>query len=270
MKIVNGDDRREVFAVDSNENVLGKGFINEFMDADIYEGKRVNYFIEASAVQDDSDYTIRKFIVGELINRAKNQRKSYPHYAARVYNCCFADEVENISFFKSIEGFKHDEGMHILTCDLKDYQIQDLEDKEYEIKDNLKTNFEIEEFIAEHRRIFGNAYSTEKINKLKEQEGFKSIGVYDNGKIIANILLFTVEEEGIKFGCLEDMYVASAYRKKGLGERLVKQGLAHFKALGLRESRVEVWSANVRATSLYYKHGYKYMKETEASIGMAI
>ncbi len=270
MKLIYGNDKREIFAVDSNDKILGKGFINEFIDSDIYEDQRVNYFIDASAVEEDKDYSIRKFIVHNLINRAKVQRKAYPNYAGRVYNCCFSNAVENIEFFNSIEGFKHDEGMHILVCNLNNHEIKDLQVSDYEVKENLNADTEIQEFIAEHQKVFKNSYSIEKIHNLKQQEGFKSIAVYDNGKIIANIILFTAEEAGIKYGCLEDMFVASAYRNKGLGEYLVKQGLAHFRALGLKESRVEVWSSNVRAINLYNKHGYIFMKETEASIGMSI
>ena len=104
----------------------------------------------------------------------------------------------------------------------------------------------------------------EKIRKLKEQEGFKNIAIYHKEKMIANILLLVEVDSGIKYGCLEDLFVSKDFRKKGIGEYLVTRGLEYFKSIGLKESRLEVWSSNVRASKLYYKLGYRFMKETES------
>ena len=109
-----------------------------------------------------------------------------------------------------------------------------------------------------------------KIQKLKEKEGFKSITIYDKEKVIGNILLFIEEESGQRFGWLEDMFISKGYRNEGLGNYLVIKGLQYFKSNGMHECRLELWSANRRATNLYNKVGYKIIEETQSSIGMAI
>lgn len=272
MKIINGKDKHEILAVDLEDNVLGKGYIYDFIDSELYEIDRVNFFIDIKVEKEEKDYVIKNFIAQELLNRAKEQRKKYPDYDARIYHCCFSDDKDNIEFYSNVEGFKHDEGMHIIACDLKCLTDHNLLDLEYEVKeDSLNTDEEIQDFINEHSKIFRSIpYNIAKIRELKEQEGFKNIAIYDKGKIIANILLMVEEESGMKFGCLEDLFVSKSNRKRGLGEYLTAKGLNYFKSIGLEESRLEVWSSNLRATGLYYKLGYKFIKESESSIGMSI
>lgn len=108
------------------------------------------------------------------------------------------------------------------------------------------------------------------IKELQEKKGFNSIAIFDNESLIANILLHIEDIKGVKYGWLEDMFVSRAYRNKGLGEYLVLKGLAYFKKEGVMSSRLEVWSSNQRAPKLYYKVGYKFVKESEVSIGKMI
>lgn len=272
MKIVNGKDKHEIIAMDTQDNILGKGYIYDSIASELYEIDRVNFFIETKIEIEDKENTVKRFIVDELVNRAKELRKNYPDYDARVYHCCFSNDKDAIEFYSTIEGFKHDEGMHIITCDLDSLNKQNQLRIKYEIKeDNLNTDEEIQDFINEHSKIFRSVpYNIEKIRKLKDKEGFKNIAIYDKGQIVANILLLIEEESGIKFGCVEDLFVSKGYRNKKLGEYLVTRGLEYFKSIGLKESRLEVWSSNIRASNLYYKLGYKFMIESESSIGMSI
>ena len=272
MKFIRGNNDHEIVLIDSEENVLGKGYIYEGLASKLYEKDRVNYFIEVVVEVDDKDYKIRRLIVDELVKNAKERRKNYSDYDARVYHCCFSNDQEKIKFYSLIKGFKHDEGMHILTHNLK-YISNKISNKlEYEIKeDTLNTEEEIRAFINEHSKIFRNhSYSVDGIRKLKEKEGFKNIAIYDNGHMIGNIFLMVNEETGLKFGLVEDLFVKEGFRNQRLGEILVNRALEYFKTLDLHESRLEVWSANERAINLYNKVGYKFMKEIESSIGMYI
>lgn len=272
MYFTNGKDNHEIILVNSKEQVLGKGYIYDFIASEIHEKDRVNYYIYTNIEVKDKEYDIKKFIVDELIKRAKKHRKNYPNYNARVYHCCFSHDKQQIDFYSSIEGFKHDEGMHILSCNLENLNFSNINNIEYEIEENsLNTEEEIQEFINEHSKVFRSSpYNSDKIKELKEKESFNNIAIYDKERLIGNILLIVEEELGLKIGWIEDMFVCKDYRHKGLGEFLVRKGLSYFKSIGLHESRLELWSANTRATNLYYKCGYKFLKESESSIGMSI
>lgn len=276
MRIVDGKDKSEIVLLDIENKEIGKGYIYEFIASEVFKRDRVNYYIHAVNEVDDINYVIRNFIVYELISRAKKLRKKYPDYDAKVYHCCFSNDNENKEYYSRIAGFKCDEGMHIITIDLNNlnYNLNHIDDSNmnYEVREDcLESDDDINRFIMEHSKVFRNSpYDLKKVYQLKKQEGFKNIGIFDNGYLIGNILLVIEEELGTKYGWIEDMFISKGYRNKGLGEYLVCKALLYFKYIGLKESRLEVWSSNERATKLYYKVGYKFLKETESSIGMMI
>ncbi|HAG44617.1 MAG TPA: hypothetical protein DCL31_16455 [Clostridium sp.] len=53
-----------------------------------------------------------------------------------------------------------------------------------------------------------------------------------------------------------------------MGKNLLIRAFKNLKDLDIKESRLEVWSANKRALSVYSSVGYNFYKETESSIGM--
>ncbi|WDV45159.1 GNAT family N-acetyltransferase [Clostridiaceae bacterium M8S5] len=274
MKIVTGKNENEILAINKDDNILGKGYIYEFIASEIYEIDRVNYFIDVKAEVGDNDNKIKKFIIQNLVEKAKTKRKNYPSYKSKVYNCCFSNDEKKLVLFSSIDGFEHDEGMHILSCDLSTITPHKSSNLDYEIKEDcLNNDEEINKFINVHSKVFrSHPYTKEQIIEFKEQKGFKNIAIYDGETMIGNILLIVEDNKdtGLKIGWLEDMFISKKYRNKHLGEFLVKSGLDYFKSLGLNESRLEVWSANIRAYNLYKKMGYSFKEETESSVGMWI
>ena len=42
----------------------------------------------------------------------------------RVYHCCFSENQKNIDYFSSKQGFKHDEGMHIIKKVLTEDKLE--------------------------------------------------------------------------------------------------------------------------------------------------
>ncbi|GKX31959.1 hypothetical protein SH1V18_44390 [Vallitalea longa] len=269
--IVVHDSKHEIIAKDNSGNILGEGYINSFLASDIFNKDRVNFFIQVTSDTEDKDFLIRKYIINELIKIAHNSRKNYWEYNCRVYNCCFPNDSENIRLYSSIKGFKHDEGMYVLSCDLKNMNINKLSNIPFEIKENdFISQLDTLDFIREHNKIFRDApYSINEIDYLKRQEGFRSITIYDKGNVIANILLL-VKKDNKKYGWVEDLFVNQKYRNKGLGEYLILRGLSYFKSIYIDESRLEVWSSNKRGMNLYYKLGYEFLEETQISIGMMI
>lgn len=271
MYVVTGSNKHEIIVKDDSGNTLGEGYIKGFLASEIYEKDRVNFFIQVTSEIEDEDFTIRKYIISELIKIAKNSRKNYLEYDCRVYNCCFPNDSENIKLYSGIKGFKHDEGMYILSRNLRNMYVDNLPYIPFEVKENDFISQQVTlGLISEHNEIFRDApYNINEINHLKSQEGFKSITIYDCEKLIANILL-VVKKDIMKYGWIDDLFVNRNYRNKGLGEYLVLKSLNYFKSLGLDESRLEVWSSNKRGMDLYIRLGYEFIEETQISIGMMI
>lgn len=76
------------------------------------------------------------------------------------------------------------------------------------------------------------------------------------------------DEHKNKYGWIDDFFVSKEYRREGIGKNLLNKALYELRFRNINESRLEVWSANVRAMSLYKKLGFQFYKETECAIGM--
>ncbi|MHA1931862.1 MAG: GNAT family N-acetyltransferase [Promethearchaeota archaeon] len=259
----------EYKAMNDKGNVVGAGFLNEFLASEVYEVDRVNYFIQAESAVKDTRITI----VNELIAMAmKMKSTNYPLINGRIYHACFSKDKESIEFYNSIDGFENNESMNILTYNLsREPGNIPLLNNYKSTENSLRTDEEIKHFIDQHSKIFRRApYDVKKIRNLQEIEGFKNISVFKNEVMIANILLH-VEGTGVnKYGWVEDLFVDKEHRRLGIADYLMDKAHEHFKEIGFNESRLEVWSSNRRAMNLYTKIGYKLFEVPEVSIGMNI
>ncbi|MBI9011347.1 MAG: GNAT family N-acetyltransferase [Clostridiales bacterium] len=269
MKFIQGKTKNEFIAQNENNEILGKGYIYESMASKIHKADRVNYFIEMKV--DNNDEEIKRDITHHLIEVAKIWKaKNYPTIDGRVYHCCFGHDQASIDFYSTVDGFVRDEGMLILECSLDTTEnVQEM--NEYQlIEDNLNSIESTEEFIREHSRIFSSAYTHEKLSTMKNENRLKSFGIYHGNDIIANILVVNEEYEDKNQWWIDDLYVNTEYRKKGLADYLLSTAHNYLHNLKADNVKLEVWSANNKATSLYYKRGYKTYQESQVSIGMSI
>ncbi|MCH4885926.1 GNAT family N-acetyltransferase [Acidaminobacter sp. JC074] len=240
--------------------IIGEGIIREFEASRLYDRKRINYYIHTKAQEE----SVKLFLVESFIKMAKLKRLDYPDHDARIYNCCLSHDMESILFYEKVKAFKHDEGMWVLRKYLED-KLQ-MDDREI-VCDNLKSDNDILHFIKEHSRIFVSVpYSLEKIRKLQRKNQLKSFGLYDKDVLIANVLLLKEDNQW----WIEDLFVSSDFRKKGLASRLMNFAHNYLIDQGCLDVRLEVWSANKRAVSFYGTLGYEFINETESSIGMFI
>jgi ribosomal protein S18 acetylase RimI-like enzyme len=60
-----------------------------------------------------------------------------------------------------------------------------------------------------------------------------------------------------EIGWISDVYVKQEYRQNGVAKSLIEQSLAEFKQLGFNDVRLNVFSFNQKAISLYEKIGFK-------------
>ena len=104
---------------------------------------------------------------------------------------------------------------------------------------------------------------------MKKSEQWFSIAALHEDKIIGNIIIVVKEDENkLQYGWVDDLFVSKKWRRFGIGKALVLEAFKQMKQLGIKESRLEVWSSNERAMILYRNTGYEFYKETECAIGM--
>lgn len=60
-----------------------------------------------------------------------------------------------------------------------------------------------------------------------------------------------------EIGWISDVYVKQEFRQKGVANSLIEQSLVEFKQLGYNDVRLNVFTFNQKAISLYEKIGFK-------------
>ncbi|EQB85881.1 ribosomal protein S18 acetylase RimI-like enzyme [Clostridium punense] len=125
------------------------------------------------------------------------------------------------------------------------------------------------ELVEKQNKVFTSGYSVEDLKSLKNNTEWFSIAAKHKGEIVGNIVIVIKEDEVEgKYGWVDDLFVSKEWRKYGIGRNLILKALNELIALGIKESRLEVWSDNKRALSVYESIGYKLYKQTECAIGM--
>lgn len=64
-------------------------------------------------------------------------------------------------------------------------------------------------------------------------------------------------QTSVRFAVIHDMYVKPAYRKRGIGTRLMEKAMKRIKKRDFENVRLNVLSENVRAVCFYKKLGFK-------------
>lgn len=270
--IKQGADKNIYKALDSKGNVIGEGFVSPFLPSDLYDTPLLNIYMSINVEDVEKKFLVKDQLFESLLKRSYEIREEHKDKRVRVYHCCFSNDQDNIDYYSSKDGFIHDEGMHILRNSMDEINVAISEIEDIEILSlHLDDETEILNLIAKHKTVFKPGYTLDEIKELKKKSGWKNIAAVNNGEIVANIMLFVSNDDlHNKVGWIEDLFVCSNWRKKGIAKNLVIKGLEHFKGIGVSDVSVEVWSANKRAVSLYEELGFKFFEETESSIGMYI
>jgi len=261
MNLIYIEEQDKYVVEDEKNNIIGEGIIREFEASRLYDKKRMNYYIHAKSEKED----VKLFLVDSFIKIGKLKRLNYPDYDAKLYHCCFSTDLESQMFYKKVPGFIHDEGMLVLSKALGN-EVS-IKNQFNLVEDNLEFDKMIKNFIEEHSKIFVSVpYSVEKIRVLQKKNELKSYGLFDKDVLIGNVLILKEDDKW----WIEDLFVHSDYRKLGVADKLMNTAHNFLIRQGINDVRLEVWSANKRAVSLYKKLGYVLLEESEILIGMPI
>lgn len=294
----NNIKRQTIEAYDTENNLIGEAVFSPFIPSDLYDNPRLNIYFDIEVKDIENKDNIKNQLFDEIMKRSKELKLEYNGHDVKVYHCCFPDNIENIEYYSAKPGFQHDEGMYIIKKDISEenFNIPDTNDvveltqfkgithsKDMTqigdmtqnnsgvnyIKLNFQTEDEMLQLIQEQHKVFKNGYSIEDLKEIKETKQWFSIAAKHNGFLVGNVIMIVKEDENNnKYGWVDDFFVSKEFRKNGIGKNLLLRALKELKSLHVFESRLEVWSSNVRAMSLYQSLGYRFYKETECAIGM--
>ncbi|MBU3146884.1 GNAT family N-acetyltransferase [Clostridium sp. CF012] len=269
-KIKDSKRKHMLEAYDKDNNLVGEAVISPFMDSDLSEKPRLNIYIDITVTDVANKIELKDQMFDKIMKRAHAIKEENNNIDVRVYHCCFSDNKENIAYYSSKEGFKHDEGMYIIKKEIteENFEITGVDGIDF-VKLELIDEDEIIQLVEKQNKVFISGYSLEDLKKLKSENEWFSIAAKHEGDIVGNIIIIVKKNElNIKYGWVDDLFVSKEWRNRGIGENLILRALEDLKALSIKESILEVWSANKRALSVYNSLGYKFHEETESSIGM--
>ncbi|KEZ85853.1 hypothetical protein IO99_11990 [Clostridium sulfidigenes] len=271
-KIKDSKKKHMIEAYDQDNNLVGEGIISPFMESDLYERPRLNIYIDIKVKDVIDKSELKDQIFDEIMKKSQVIRQENKELDVRIYHCCFSDNKENIAYYSSKKGFNHDEGMHIIKKKITEerFQITDIEGIDFATLEFIDED-EIKQLVEKQNEVFVRGYSIEDIKELRRENQWFSIAAKHRGEIVGNIIII-VKEDGLnnKYGWVDDLFVSKEWRKQGVGKNLIIRAFQGLKDLNIKESRLEVWSANKRALSVYNSVGYKFHEETESSIGMSL
>ncbi len=266
------DSQKKNFIEAYNENniLVGEAIISPFWESDILDKQRLNIFIDIDVDDTKDKKVIMDLMFDELLKRGKNIKEENKDVEVRFYHCCFSDNKENIEYYLSKEGFKHDEGMHVIRKEIDEEKFNILEVDGIEFTDlYFEDEQEMKQLVEEQNKVFKHGYAVEDLKEIKNNAEWFSIAAKYEDLIVGNVVIIIKQnDDGTKYAWVDDLFVSKAWRGQGIGESLMSRAFIKLKAINIKESRLEVWSSNKRAMSVYCKLGYKFLKETEASIGM--
>lgn len=261
-------------AYDAGKNLVGEAVISPFMSSEIFDQPRLNIYIDISVRDIDDKIELKDQLLYELINRgkimAKKEKEQNRNLEVKFYHCCFSDNKENIEYYSSKEGFNHDEGMYVLKLDIGEEKIEITQIKEVEFVNlELSEDEEIKELVKKQGEIFVSGYSVDDLKKIKSENRYFSIAAKHKGEIVGNVMVIMKEnDDSSQYGWIDDMFVSKDYRRLGIGKNLIVAVINNLRNLNIKESRLEVWSSNIRAMAMYNSVGYKFHEEVESAIGM--
>jgi ribosomal protein S18 acetylase RimI-like enzyme len=268
---IKDSERKDILeAYDKDNSLVGEAVISPFRDSDINEKPRLNIYIDINVKDVENKIELKDQMFDEIMKRSRAIKEENKDIDVRVYHCCFSDSKENIAYYSSKEGFNHDEGMHIIKKEITEesFQIQDINGIDFVSLEFIDED-EIKQLVEKQNKVFVSGYSPEDLKKLRSENQWFSIAAKHKDEIIGNIVIIVKEDElNNKYGCIDDLFVSKEWRKQGIGKSLIIRAFESLKNLNIKESRLEVWSANKRALSVYTSVGYKFHEETESSIGM--
>lgn len=106
--------------------------------------------------------------------------------------------------------------------------------------------------IRSYQRYIRQVFVSKHYSVWLAEEGLEVVG-YCIVKIDKGVPAMTYK----KYGYIGDLYVKKNWRKKGIGIKLLKAGMAWLKKKGMKALVIDTSTINVPAKKLYKKLGFK-------------
>ena len=258
-------------ALDEGGTFLGSASIHPYFSPDLEPDHPHNIgilFHPASEIPLTD--RVKEQILERIYQRAVEIKSEAGSEKTRLYACYFSHQTDEIDFFLN-RGFLHDESMLILErSKTGEFPGLSIPERFSTTASYLETDSGQNRFISAHKEIFGqHAYTPERLAEISQEPGWRNITALAGEKIAGNIMLYQDDQDS-SLGFIEDLFVDKNWRRQGLSQGLLSEGLLYLDSLGISSVRLELWSANWVAHHLYQKFDFKVVEEPQIALGKYI
>ncbi|WP_407676491.1 GNAT family N-acetyltransferase [Perspicuibacillus lycopersici] len=253
-----------VFCAYEDGQMVAKGqveVINEMKDGQSPTSKHSIYLNLKTLPERETDSTLLRAVYEKLYSRALEIKQNLsPTHQTNFCVGNFATEVHNNDFFTKELGFLPLNTLYTMRRDLQQPIIQ------VQLPaSNMQGSFwkmasteEEEEYLAVEDEIWPEAtLGLRRLHEYKANEWWSAITVRMNDELIGSAMAWKEEEIGI----IEDVFVRSNWRKRGIATYLLTTALIYLKERGLTTAQLMVDTVNETALRLYQSVGFEVVEK---------
>lgn len=106
----------------------------------------------------------------------------------------------------------------------------------------------------------------EYLHPAMEAENSLVLVALDEGNVVGYSYSLIIEtsnlEDRVKYGCIHDLFITVAHRRKGIGEKMLGEIMKWFYSNDIHRIELDVIAQNQVASSFWKKHGFRDFKRT--------
>lgn len=252
-------------ALDSQGTFLGAMFLYPFYDPDLEPEHPHNIYLHLQPGEGVLSESVKDALLENALRRAAAIKVEEGQDKTWVYASFVKDRKDESAYFLQ-RGFTHDGGMYILercetTAPSPVESVAGIDVRSWA----MDSTADRQRFIEAHRQVFfRHPYSHEGLQALQAKPGWGNYTAFAGDEIAGNIMVY-VEDGNV--GWIEDLFVAKAWRRRGIARALSGEALAHLHRAGVERVQLEHWCANKPAFQFYSTLGFVPGEETELAVG---
>lgn len=263
-----GNQRENIFIViDGNQEFLGSGYVYPKLTPEMTPDAPLNIFIEMHLDEEYINSQIGERLFKLLKKRAQALtelvgQQSYLYFGSEDSNHPYFDFLKKMNFEVEAKTYLMSKIIHLTEMSIpKSVRCQQSNDVSESVK---------KVFLPLYNAHFLRQIDDEQLHQMVHEPHFQNFTIYENDTFIGNMILYSVEENGVKKGKVENLFIIKEKRQLGYGKYLLNLAESYFQNVFIKECVLEVWSKNLKAVDFYSRHGFKEIKRTEHYLGTYI
>ena len=259
----NGVSKENIFyALDESDKAIGKALLTVSLNPKFSASYPLNIYFTINA--EDS---VRAKLFGSIMARAYQLcTTAYPMYNARIYTKVNPDDVESLQFYTyaGLQNNDRDEIIQINTPLNMKYNLSYYGFSIQNIPSDTDTDLTM--IVNRYNEYLLHPISLETLKKCRSSKNYLAIGMVLNNYCVGEALFYGNDNLATLLG----IYVEPAYREKGIGRELIRNGILRLREQGVTSFYTTLQRRSLAQRKLASHCRYKAIKTMNLYPGICI